>query len=597
MPVYRYLWQLIRFRPRYYATDLSWATVHMALATVEGLILKAFFDHLTGHGGLALRPVIGLQVLYTALAMLSLYLAVMGYVNVTQHGMALVVRNMLARILQLPAARALPLDEKGERMSTGKAISTMRDDAQEMTEALIIIDDTVALAVTAAISFTIMVRIDPWVTVGTFAPLFLVIFVAQRLGRRARHYRTISRQATSAVTGMIADMFNNTLAVKVANAEERIVARFREANDRRREAMVRDRLMTQLVDSLSGGTVSVGVGLILLVAAGAMRAGTFTVGDFALFVTYIWPSTHLMRTAGRLITRYKQVGVSTQRMEEMMQGLPPGAVVEHNPIYMEGFVPRISALEKREEHHLEELAVSGLTYLHEAGNERSGIVDVDLTVPRGSFTVIAGRIGSGKSTLLKVLLGLLPAQAGQIYWNGRPVRDPTTFMRPPRAAYAGQVARLFSDTVRKNVLLGLPVDNVNLERAIATAVLEQDLAGMDLGLDTVVGPRGVRLSGGQAQRVAAARLFVREPELLVFDDLSSALDVETERQLWSRVLAQHDGQARTCLVVSHRPAALQAAGQIVVLKHGRVIDRGRLDELLIRCAEMRRLMDARTWTQ
>jgi ATP-binding cassette, subfamily B, bacterial len=143
-------------------------------------------------------------------------------------------------------------------------------------------------------------------------------------------------------------------------------------------------------------------------------------------------------------------------------------------------------------------------------------------------------------------------EAGTVRWNGRPVSDPATFLVPPRCAYVPQAPKLFSASIRENLLLGLDADGGELEEAVDRAVLQPDLALMEDGLETVIGPRGVRLSGGQVQRVAAARAFVRRADLLVFDDLSSALDVDTERELWRRVFSD---PAVTVLAVSGGPAA------------------------------------------
>ena len=213
-----------------------------------------------------------------------------------------------------------------------------------------------------------------------------------------------------------------------------------------------------------------------------------------------------------------------------------------------------------------------------------GLEGVSFEVGRGEFVVITGRVGAGKTTLLRVLLGLLPRDAGTIGWNGMLVEDPATFFAPPRTAYTSQVPRLFSDSLRENIVMGRDIGDDRVYGALDLAVMSSDVGALHHGLETEVGTRGVRLSGGQVQRAAAARMFLREAELLVFDDLSSALDVETERQLWEGLFETRDV---TCLVVSHRRAALERADRVIVMESGRVAAQGSLAEVMEASPELR----------
>jgi ATP-binding cassette, subfamily B, bacterial len=204
-----------------------------------------------------------------------------------------------------------------------------------------------------------------------------------------------------------------------------------------------------------------------------------------------------------------------------------------------------------------------LTYIHQESNQ--GIENISFEIQRGTLNVITGDIGAGKTTLLQVLLGLLPLQAGKIYWNGCLINDPATFFTPPRSAYVPQIPQLFSQALRDNLLLGWQAPREDIEKALYNSVFTEDIAAMPLGLETLVGYKGVRLSGGQLQRAAIARALIRQPELLVFDDISSALDVQTEEQLWRRLCNTQNQKQHTILVVSHRKWLINRADQVIII--------------------------------
>lgn len=600
LSVWKGTWALIRYRSGFFWLSCLMAVYVFTTRGAIGWLQKLFFDRLTGDAQvnvdlwLILTGIVAIEASRMVLDTIGSWSAA----KVRLAGQALLRKNVVQNVFRKPGAQPLPV-------AIGDAMNRLNHDLADFGDFPTWLPEIIGQGTFTIFALIVMFGIAPGITAVAILPLIGVFFLNRFAWERFLRYHKESRDSDSAITSFLGEIFGAIQALKVADAETATMHYLQTLSERRRKLNVRHGIFYALFQSISDNMGDVAVAVMVVMAGVAMSNGDFTVGDFSLFSSYLFFVSRFPAMIGSYLSEIAQQRVVLDRAQAMHPDVPPESLIELGPIYEKAHREKVASGEwqgKTAVHQLELLEISGLSYHHQqstkngkqaAGDDQppatnhqppTGIFDINLTIPRGSFTVINGRIGSGKTTLLRVLLGLLPAESGAIYWNGEWVTDPAAFFVPPRSAYTPQVPRLFSESLRDNILFGLP-DDGRLEGAVETAVLTPDIAQLENGLDTIVGPRGVRLSGGQVQRAAAARMLVRDAELLVFDDLSSALDVETEGLLWERLLAREQGgrgagENSAFLVVSHRRAALRQADQIIVMGNGRIAAQGQLDELL-----------------
>ncbi len=559
MRVWTLSWRVSQHERRLAWTATALWTAFFAFPVVIGLVVGAAFDAL-GRGDIGTAQLVAVALFVAeAIRMAILHLAAVNFTRVWVSWQSSLRANLLADQL---AARRGDLGRPVE--SPSGALSHFRDDAEDVARFIDGWVDVLGGLVFTVTAGIVLATIDPVATVVLLVPMVLVTGVTWYFGDAVGAARRSDREATARVTGALGEVVGSALTIKVNDASGPVLDHVASTMDLRRHTAVRDRTLDAALRALGTSMTDVGLGLVLLVAAVRVRSGAFDIGDLVVFATYLTWIGFLPRMIGATITRRRQAMVAFDRMRRLVADDDAERTSVQRSLGLHGPQPL------RPERHvparapLERLDVRDLTV--RLGG-RIVVEGASCTIPSGTLTVLTGPVGAGKTTFLRGVLGLTwPADTeGTVSWNGRRLDDRGAFLVPPNAAFLSQVPQLLSESLAENVQLGLD-DDEQLLRALDLAQVELEIDAMRDGVDTRIGPRGVRLSGGQRQRVAAARAFVHRPELVVVDDRSSAVDVATEVALWDAMA----GAGMTVLAVANRPVAIARADQVLVMDDGRL---------------------------
>jgi ATP-binding cassette, subfamily B, heavy metal transporter len=394
------------------------------------------------------------------------------------------------------------------------------------------------------------------VTVGVYAA-----FTIRLVSWRTRFRRELNAYSIDASAKSIDGLLNYE-TVKYFGNEEHEAARLDMSLQRQEDAAIRNQMTFTALSLGQSLIISLGLVSVTVMAANGIRAGTMTVGDLVLVNAYLLQLYLPLNMFGAMYREIQQSLVDIESLTELLQ----------------------TQSEVLDRPDASELEVRGGTVSFEAvsfayDQRRAVLHDVTFTVPAGHTVAIVGSTGSGKSTLSRLLFRFFDLDSGRILIDGQDIRDVTQASLRAAIGIVPQDTVLFNDTIRYNIAYGRPdATQEDITRAAKSAYIHDLITSLPDGYDTKVGERGLKLSGGEKQRVAIARTVLKRASLLIFDEATSALDTATEREI--QLNLRDISRNVTTLIIAHRLSTVVDADQILVLEGGRIAERGRHEELV-----------------
>ena len=396
----------------------------------------------------------------------------------------------------------------------------------------------------------------------TFVTILAYITYTLLITEWRTKYRRQMNETEEEAHAKAIDSLLNYETVKYFGNEEHEARRFDTALERYERASVKSATTLSILNVGQGFIIAIGVTIIMIMAGHGVADGAMTVGDFVLVNAYLIQLYLPLNFLGNV---YRQIKQSIIDMEKMFQLLEVEREIADRP-----GAPALQVSGGRIE-----FRKVGFSY----ERERRILDEVDFTIEPGTTVAIVGPSGAGKSTISRLLFRFYDVSEGAILIDGQDIRAVSQASLRAAIGIVPQDTVLFNDTIYYNIAYGRPAaSRAEVEEAARLAQIQRFVESLPAGYETMVGERGLKLSGGEKQRVAIARTLLKHPSIFLFDEATSALDTHTEKEIQASL--KEVSRSRTTLVIAHRLSTVIEADQILVLERGRIVERGRHSELL-----------------
>jgi len=526
------------------------------------VILKHAVDELSAPTmmvGLAAVPVV-LLLAYGAARIISLAFKEAQsaiFAKVTHHA----IRKVALRTFQHLHKLSLRFHLERQTGGLSRAIERGTSGIEFLLRMLLfnIIPTIIEIAMVGVLLWTLLSPSFAIATLGTIGAY--VVWTVALTNWRTRFRREMNDNDNRAHTKAI-DSLLNYETVKYFGNEEHEARRFDDALAGYEQAAIKSKTSLALLNTGQGAIIAVGVTIVMLMAGYGVQNGALTVGDFVLVNTYL---LQLYLPLNFLGSAYREIKHSLTDMEDMFKLMGANEEIKDGDD-----APDLKVTGG-------EVPFENVTFAYD--QRRPVLKDVSFTIPSGKSVAIVGASGAGKSTLSRLLFRFYDVGAGSIRIDGQNIRDITQKSLRAAIGIVPQDTVLFNDSIYYNIAYGRPgASPSEIENAAKLAKIHDFVMSLPDGYDTVVGERGLKLSGGEKQRVAIARTILKAPHILMFDEATSALDTHTEKEIQTSLKEVAAG--RTTLAIAHRLSTVVDSDEILVLDKGQVVERGTHAQLL-----------------